>query len=298
MANIDAIDSMCRIFYAQPERAEKLFAMDEFQALLQTTFSGVADRHDVTEGEEWRLFELFGHTNEAKLFEEMDRVGVEKVFIDEVIQWFSSDSEAVTLIEIGELAALADDSGGRIVPGVSYNPFQIEESLARIERAVENHDFKYVWFHPMTFGLRPSDERCYPLYTKCLELDVPVCFQTGQSAEPLESEPGHPMYADKAAMDFPSVTFVLTHTGWPWTDEWCSMLWRYPNVYGNIGAYFPSFLPDKQVEFIDGRIRDKVLWATNGLGLERCKREFLALDLEHATNRSVLRENALKIFDI
>jgi threonine dehydrogenase-like Zn-dependent dehydrogenase len=70
------------------------------------------------------------------------------------------------------------------------------------------------------------------------------------------------------ARDFPDLTLILTHAGWPWPDEWCSVLWRWPNVYGNIGAYFPSFLPDRQVKFFDsGRIRNKVLWASNALGV-------------------------------
>lgn len=298
MADVDAIDTMNRIFYAQPEKAKRLFEMEEFQVLAETTFSGVRDRYDIPEGEEWRLFEIFGNGSVDELYEEMDAVGVERVFMDQTMQWYESESTTLTLVEIDELAAIAEDADGRIVPGAGYNPFQIEESLARIERAVTEHDFKYVWFHPMTFGLRPSDERCYPLYTKCLDLDVPVCFQTGQSAEPLPSEPGHPMYADKVAMDFPSLTLVLTHTGWPWVDEWCSMLWRFPNVYGNIGAYFPSFLPDRQVEFIDRRLRHKVMWATNGLGLERCKQEFQDLDVREETQRRVLRENALEVFDL
>ena len=76
------------------------------------------------------------------------------------------------------------------------------------------------------------------------------------------------------------------------------MLWRFPNVYGNIGAYFPSFLPDRQIEFIDGRIRNKVLWATNGFGLTRCKEEFLDLPLQDKTKKRVLRDNALQVFDL
>ena len=37
-----------------------------------------------------------------------------------------------------------------------------------------------------------------------------------------------------------------------------------------------------------GRGRDKVLFGTNGLGLERCKREFLELDIREETKHAVL----------
>lgn len=297
--DIQAIDTMCRAFYAEPELAKPLFEVREFQVVAESTFAGVMARHDIPEGEEWRVFEVLGNNSVEETVDEMDEVGVEMVFMDQLVQWSRHASKTLTMLSVEELADLVDRSGGRIVPGVGYDPHRIPESLERVERAVEDYDFKYVWFHPMTYGLKPTDEKCYPLYAKCNELDVPVCFQTGHSAEPLPSEPGHPMYADEVAMDFPDLTIVLTHTGWPWTEEWCSMLWRHPNVYGNIGAYYPSFLPENQIEFIDsGRIRHKVMWATNGLGLKRCKEEFLDLPIRDKTKRRVLRENALDVFDI
>ncbi|AQL44352.1 hypothetical protein BV210_17225 [Halorientalis sp. IM1011] len=296
--DVQAIDTMCRGFYVEPELAKPLFEVREFRTLAKSTFGGVMAKHDIPEDEMWRVFGVLGNDSLEETVDEMDEVGVEKIFIDQLVQWSRDAKEALTLLSVEELAEMVDRSDGRVVPGVGYNPHRIPESLERIERAVEDHDFKYVWFHPMTFGLEPTDEKCYPLYAKANELDIPVSFQTGQSAEPLPSEPGHPMYADEVAMDFPELTLVLTHTGWPWTEEWCSMLWRHPNVYGNIGAYYPSFLPDSQVEFIDGRIRDKVMWATNGLGLQRCKEEFLDLDIRDETKRAVLRENALDVFDI
>jgi len=297
--DIQAIDTMCRAFYAEPELAKKLFETREFEVLADSTFAGVMDRHEIPEGEEWRVFEVLGNSSLEETVEEMDEVGVETVFMDQIVQWSRADAKTLTMLSIEELDDLVDRSDGRIVPGVGYNPRDIPGSLERVERAIEDYDFKYIWFHPMTYGMRPTNRACYPLYAKANELDVPVCFQTGHSAEPLPSEPGHPMYADEVAMDFPDLTLVLTHAGWPWSMEWCSMLWRHPNVYGNIGAYYPSFLPEEQIEFIDsGRIRHKVMWATNGLGFERCKEEFLELDVRNETKRKVLRGNALDVFDL
>jgi len=106
------------------------------------------------------------------------------------------------------------------------------------------------------------------------------------------------MYADEVALDFPELTLVLTHTGWPWTEEWISMVWKHPSVYGNIGAYMPSSLDPALVRFMDGRGQDKVLWATNGLGITRCKKEFMELPLKDETRRKVLRENALRVFKL
>lgn len=294
-----AIDTMNRPTFANPELAKPKFETFEYKAMARTTFGGLKERLGIEKEEDyWKVLTLNGNEGVDDAVEAMDEAGVEKCFMDQVVSWSRRESRLLTTASLDTLAGMAEESDGRIVPGAGYNPHRIAESLDRLERAVDL-GFKYVWFHPMSFGMRPTDRRCYPLYSKCLELGIPVCIQTGQSAEPLPSEPGRPMYADEVAMEFPELTLVLTHTGWPWTEEWCSMLWRHPNVYGNVGAYYPSFLPDEQVSFIDsGRIRDKVLWATNGLDLERCKQEFLDLPIRDETRRKVLRENALDVFDL
>lgn len=294
-----AIDTMSRPQYADPEMAKGLFEAYEYRVLAKTTFGGLTEKMGLGDDELWKVLTVLGNDSLEATVEEMDEVGVEYMFMDQNMLWSQRDSRLITAASVEELAEMADRSDGRIVPGVGYNPNRITESIERLERAVEDLGFKYVWFHPMSWGLKPSDSECYPLYSKCVELDVPVTIQTGQSAEPLTSEPGRPMYADEVAIDFPELELVLSHTGWPWTSEWCSMLWRHPNVYGNVGAYYPEFMPDEQVEFIDsGRIREKVLWATNGLDLGRHRAEFEELDLRDETRRRVLKENAVELFDL
>lgn len=296
MEEIQAIDTMCRAFYCFPEGAKRLFEFYEYKVMAATTFAGVVKRRGLKPGEEWRVLEA--HHSVKDMIAEMDEVGVEYVFFDQLMQWSYRESRLMMSATIEEIVKMSQESNGRVVGGASYNPFRINESLKEIERAVKDYGFKYVWYHPITFGLPPNDKKCYPLYEKCIELGIPCCYQTGHSAEPLTSEPGRPMYADEVALDFPDLTLVLTHTGWPWVGEWISMLWRHPNVYGNIGAYMPSDLDPAQVKFMDGRGRDKVLWATNALGFRRCKKEFLELPIRDETKRKVLRENALKLFKL
>jgi predicted TIM-barrel fold metal-dependent hydrolase len=68
-------------------------------------------------------------------------------------------------------------------------------------------------------------------------------------------------------------------------------------VYGDISAYYPHSLDERLVRFMDSsRGRDKVLFGTNGLGLERCKTEFLELDIREDTKRAVLHDNAVRFF--
>jgi len=234
-----------------------------------------------------------------EMIKEMDACGVEKAFVDQQYIWSRREHKLVTGFELKRVVDIVEKGKGRIIGGASYNPWRIEESLKDLEKAVKEHGFKYVWFHPNSFGMKASDAKCYPLYAKCIELGIPVSFQTGQSAEPLPSEVGRPMYADEVAMDFPNLVMVLTHTGYPYIEEWISMIWRHPNVYGNIGAYYPSSLHPPTVEFMNGPIgRTKVFWATNGFGFTRCKKEFVEMPLKDENKKRILRDNAVNVFKL
>jgi predicted TIM-barrel fold metal-dependent hydrolase len=182
----------------------------------------------------------------------------------------------------------------RFIGGVGYNPFKIEESLRTIDICVREQGFRYAYFHPETFGLRADDKACYPLYAKCNELRIPVGFQVGHSAEVLPSSVGNPYNVDTIAIDFPNLKINMSHTGWPWTGEFCSMIWRHPNVYGDISAYFPSTLDPELIKFMDSsRGRNKILYGTNGFDLPRYKQDFENLPISDKTKERVLRQNAI-----
>ena len=299
LTEVKAIDTMCRPIYCDPdpEILKESFKAQEMRVMASGTFKGVAKRMGLQPGEEWKLLAGMSQPSLEAMLKEMDEVGVDRVCMDQTMMWSWRDHRFITNFPIDRIAGLMEKSKGKVVGGVGYDPFRIKESLESIDVAVKEIGFKYVWFHPISFGLAPNDRRCYPLYAKCLELGIPVTFQVGHSAEPLPSNVGHPMLADDVAIDFPDLTIVLTHTGWPWIDEWMSMIWRHPNVYGNIGAYYPSSLDPAIIRFIDSsRGQDKILWATNGFGLTRCKKEFLELPMSDKTKTRILRDNALKVF--
>jgi hypothetical protein len=49
---------------------------------------------------------------------------------------------------------------------------------------------------------------------------------------------------------------------------------------------------------MDREIQYKVMWATNGMGLTRCKQQFIELPISDETKRRVLRENAIEVFKL
>jgi predicted TIM-barrel fold metal-dependent hydrolase len=295
---IGAID--CSIFPGyctpvDPEKAKARFEIFEMKVMAYTTFSGVFKRMGLKPGEEWKVLTSGTKGSVEAMLAEMDEAGVEKVAIIGNKFWSQHDHKLISDISVDEVHEIMKKGKGRVIGAGGYNPFRIKESLQDLERGVKEFGFKYVWTHPISFGMRPDDRRNYPLYYKCLEWDIAVGMQVGHSAEILTSEPGHPMTADNIAIEFPDLRIILTHTGYPWIDEWCSMLWRHPNVYGMINAYFPSGLQPVTIQFMDSpRGRDKIMWGSHGFGISRWVDEFIQLPISDATKKNVLRDNAVK----
>jgi len=298
LKDVQAIDTMGRVWYCDPEECRSMFRYWEVREMAKGTFSGVAKKLGLKPGEEWKVLAMMSPGSVDAVLKEMDAAGVQYMLVDAGKAWSRHDHACWADVKPEAVKKCVDAGGGRIIGGGGYNPFHIEESLDEIDKAVELYGCKFIFAHPISFGLRPDDKKMYPLYTKCLQLGIPVSFQVGHSAEALPSEPGHPMYADEIAMDFPDLTIILTHTGFPWIPEWISMIWRHANVYGNIGAYYPSDLHPDILNFMSGRGQNKVMWATNGFGVTRCKKEFVELPLTDDVKRKVLRDNAIKVYKL
>jgi len=123
-------------------------------------------------------------------------------------------------------------------------------------------------------------------------------MQLGHSLEILPSDPGRPIYLDKVALDFPELTIIGSHTGWPWCEELIALAWKHPNVYLDISAHLPKYLDPAIIKFMNSRGQKKCLFGTNGLGLARCKDMLMDMDLKDATKQAVLRDNALRVFNL
>jgi len=300
-----AIDIMNYAPLVAPGLAGPEYQYEEFQLMLRTTFKRMAEGGTIKTlwGREVPLdgkVDIDPAIDVPGALAQLDAAGYEIAVLACLKMWSYRHHHKLIIDQPEEVVAKAiGEAPDRLIGGAGYNPFRIDESLRRIETAVRDWNFKYVYFHPMTFGVAPNDRRCYPLYAKCVELGVPVGFQVGHSAEVLPSNVGRPMLADDVAIDFPDLKINLSHTGWPWTGEFCSMIWRHPNVYGDISAYFPSTLDKELVAFMDSsRGRNKILYGTNGFDLARFKADFESLEISDKTRERVLRRNALEFLGL
>lgn len=237
-------------------------------------------------------------TTPDEFVKEMDKLGYDKIFITMPRMYSYHRKELLVNFTIEEIHGMIKDHPDRLIGMAPYHPFKIMESLEIIERAVKEYGFKGVYAHTLGHNVPSNDKLMYPCYAKCAELGIPFSIQLGHSLEILPSDPGRPIYLDQVALDFPELTIIGSHTGWPWCEELIALAWKHPNVYLDVSAHLPRYLDPSIVNFMNTRGRKKCLFGTNGIGLARCKEQFMELQVKDETKQAVLRDNAIRVFKL
>jgi hypothetical protein len=232
-----------------------------------------------------RLDVLREGTNPEALVAEMDAAGVAMAGLaSQDLEW---------------AADVVARHPGRFFGIVCPDPTPIMPCLRTIERAVRDHGFKAVKIEPFLWGKPPTDPMYYPIYAKCVELDVTFTTQIGHTGPLFPSEVGRPIYLDRVALDFPQLRIVGGHIGWPWTDEAIALAWKHDNVWIDTSAHVPKHFPPAFTHFLATFGQDKCLFASDWPLLPIARPlaqvdEHLKLPAE--ARRKFLRENALRAF--
>ena len=228
----------------------------------------------------------------------MDNTGVERVFFAKLMMFsyiFKRPLEACTTDELGEVVKKYPD---RFSGYGAYDPFHISDSLEEIERGVKQYGFKGVFVHIYGFDIPLDSRQMYPLYAKCCELDIPVVMQVGYVLEGMPSEHGRPILLDRIALDFPKLTIIGSHTGYPWCEELIAIAYKFENVYFGASAHMPKYWEPSVVQYINTRGRDKAIFGTNSIPWEMMLPQIEELGLKDESKEKLLRENAVKLFKL
>lgn len=200
-----------------------------------------------------------------------------------------------------EVAALVAARPDRVTGIASVDLLRPMDAVRELRRAVRHLGLRGVRVLPWLWRLPPNDRHYYPIYAECCELGVPFCLQVGHTGPLMPSEPGRPIpYVDEVALDFPELTIVGGHIGYPWTEEMIALCRKYPNVYLDTSAYKPSRYPPELVRYLRGGGRRKVLFGSNFPMLMpgECLAEVDALGLDDEARRLFLHDNAARVFGL
>ena len=203
------------------------------------------------------------------------------------------------LIGNDEVAAMVGAAPDLLVGVASVDLFRPMDAVRELRRAVRTLGMRGLRMLPWLWGLPPNDRRYYPLYAECCELGIPFCTQVGHAGPLRASDPGRPIpYLDEVALDFPELTIVGGHIGYPWTDEMIALATKYPNVYIDTSAYKPRRYPASLREYLRGHGRSKVLFGSNFPMLlpGDCLAQLDELGLDAEARGAFLGDNALRVF--
>ena len=202
------------------------------------------------------------------------------------------------MISNDEVAGFVAQSGGRLIGVGSVDISRPMVAMREARRCIRELGFKAIRVLPWLWEVPPTDRRFYPVYAACCELDVPFCTQIGHTGPLMPSEVGRPIYLDQVAIDFPELTIVGGHIGYPWTDEAIAVATKHERFYIDTSAYTVRRYPPALVEYLRSNGRQKVLFGSNYPMIQPAKAlEGLdALQLDAETRALFLAGNAQRVY--
>ena len=221
------------------------------------------------------------------LLPEMDRLGVARAIVT-----CTADAPSPRALRCVERAP------DRFSLGIGMDPRRMMKGLWELEALVRNHPTACAKVVPFGFDIPPSDALYYPLYTKCVELDLPLTINTGLPGPPMPGECQHPIHLDRVCQRFPELKLCMAHGADPWWGVATRLMIKYANLHMMTSAYSPRHFPPELIHFMNTRGKRKVLFASDhpALGMERCVQEARALDLREGVLEDFLAGNARRFF--
>ena len=215
-----------------------------------------------------------------------------------VTAWWGPAGALISNDDVADLVRLDPE---RLVGVASVDLTRPMDGVRELRRCVEELGFRGLRMLPWLWGLPPNDRRYYPLYAACVDLGVPFCLQVGHAGPLRPSDPGRPIpYLDEVACEFPELTIVAGHLGYPWVEEMLSLARKYDNVYIDTSAWKPSRFPTAFVDYMKQSGCHKVLFASNSpmLSPGALLEEVDALGLDDDARQRYLHDNSARVFGL
>jgi predicted TIM-barrel fold metal-dependent hydrolase len=228
-----------------------------------------------------------------KLVADMDRAGIAKGFL--------------LGAQHDRIRAIHDAFPGRFIVGVLLNPLDGMRAVRELERLVKEEGAGALRVSALYNSIPANDRRYYPLYAKCVELNVPVRIYTAMSyANDRAYDLGHPRYLDDVAVDFPELRIVAGLAGWPWMADMVGLLRRHPNLYCDTAGHHPRYFAqpgsgwEQFLQFGNTLMQDKVMVGLSRylfkMPFEDIIAEYLKLPLKESVKEKWLYKNAAEFF--
>jgi uncharacterized protein len=205
----------------------------------------------------------------AAAIEDMDRAGIDLAWCSR--HDFRESAGGHPLSTNGEMHTLCSQSPDRLLLAANLGQIVtsrgIKESLWELDYWVAEHGCRIVKYYCPDDSFI-DDERLWPFYKRCQELNLIVCMHVGSSITiPQKSMHGHPYGLDAVCGSFPDLKVVAYHMGRMWYREAIGMLVKHENLYATISAWIDTLVNRAtwQAHEIIGEalregLEDKIMW--------------------------------------
>lgn len=186
----------------------------------------------------------------------------------------------------------------RFALSVGVNPTKMMPEIWRLESLVRDLPVVMARVIPFDIQVAPSDAVYYPLYAKCVELDLPLSINTGLPGPPVPGDCQDPMHLDRVCFRFPDLKLCMAHGADPWWGLAIRLMIKYKNLHLMTSAWSPRRLPEELLHFMRTRGQDKIIWASDhpALTIDRTLPHARALDLPPDVLDKYLYANADRLF--
>ena len=229
-----------------------------------------------------------GADSVAVTLSEMDRWGIERAMLG---------------IGSSETKRAVTEHPDRFIPCLHIDPNRGVETLRQMVGAREKWGIRAVSCFPAgTFPqVAINDRAMYPIYAKCVELDIPIFLNAGVPGPRTPMHCQHVEHLDEVCWFFPELTVVTLHGCEPWQDLAVKLMLKWPGLHYATSAFAPRYYPKAVIDYANTRGADKVLYAgyfPMGLTLERIMTEMQAVPFRDHVWPRFLRENALRVLKL
>lgn len=247
----------------------------------------------------------FGH-GAGYMFKDLPEVGRDG-FIEHLLHQMDHHGIERAMIpvsfrdEIGQRAVT--DHPGRFIAAYHVDPNLGVAGVRDLVRAVEEFGVRAATAFPCGYNPQVpiNDKRFYPLYAKCVELDIPIFINAGVPGPRFPMYPQHVEHLDEVCWFFPELRVVTRHGCEPWVDLAVKLLLKWPNLYYSTSAFAPRYYPQAIIDLANTRGEDKIIFAgyyPSGLSLDRIFDELPRVPFREHVWPKFLRENALRVLKL
>lgn len=200
-----------------------------------------------------------------------------------------------------DVAAFCAEHGPRFIGIAGVDPNKGMTAVRELDHAIRNLGLRGLNLQCFEHKLPISDRKMYPLYAKCIELDVPVNIHCSINfATSTYMKYGHPMLLDEVMVDFPELRVCASPPGFPWVHELIGVAWRHPNVRIGLVAVRPKYLTvegsgyEPLLQYGRTILKDRIIFGSAyPLGpIGRAVAEVEALPIDESVKRLWLHDNA------